>query len=106
MLQQELWQISGHWDNYKDNMFISEIEDKTFAIKPMNCPGGMLVFKNGLHSYRDLPLKVGELGHVHRYEASGALNGLFRELERYSRRCPYFYGKPIKKRDLKFTFFI
>ncbi|MDD2489712.1 MAG: threonine--tRNA ligase [Bacilli bacterium] len=78
MLNQELWQISGHWDNYRENMYISEIDDTKFAIKPMNCPGGLLVYKNSLHSYRDLPLRVGELGLVHRHEASGALNGLFR----------------------------
>jgi threonyl-tRNA synthetase len=78
MLSKELWEVSGHWANYRDNMYTSEIDDKEFAIKPMNCPGGMLVFKNGLHSYRDLPLRIGELGQVHRHEASGALNGLFR----------------------------
>ncbi|MGI6786984.1 MAG: threonine--tRNA ligase [Acholeplasmataceae bacterium] len=78
MLNQELWEISGHWANYRDNMYTSTIDEKEFAIKPMNCPGGMLVYKNSIHSYRDLPLRVGELGHVHRYEASGALNGLFR----------------------------
>lgn len=78
MLNQELWQISGHWDNYRENMYISEIDDIKFAIKPMNCPGGLLVYKNSLHSYRDLPLRIGELGIVHRHEASGALNGLFR----------------------------
>ena len=59
-------------------MYTSEIDEKTFAIKPMNCPGGMLVYKNSLHSYKDLPLRIGELGQVHRHEASGALNGLFR----------------------------
>lgn len=78
MLNKELWEISGHWYNYRENMYTSEIDDKTFAIKPMNCPGGMLVYKNSLHSYKDLPLRVGELGQVHRHEASGALNGLFR----------------------------
>lgn len=78
MLSKELWEISGHWGNYKDNMYTSTIEDREFAIKPMNCPGGMLVYKNGLHSYRDLPMRLAEMGHVHRYEASGALNGLFR----------------------------
>lgn len=78
MLNQELWEISGHWYNYRENMYTSKIDDKLYAIKPMNCPGGMLVYKNDIHSYRDLPLRVGELGHVHRYEASGALNGLFR----------------------------
>ncbi|MDL2276706.1 threonine--tRNA ligase [Breznakia sp. OttesenSCG-928-G09] len=78
MMSKELWELSGHWDNYQDNMYTSEVDDKVFAIKPMNCPGGMLVYKNGLHSYKDLPLRVGELGQVHRHEASGALNGLFR----------------------------
>lgn len=78
MLSRELWEYSGHWDNYKENMYTSIIDDKEFAIKPMNCPGGMLVYKNGLHSYKELPLRVGELGLVHRHEASGALNGLFR----------------------------
>ena len=78
MLNKELWEVSGHWYNYRENMYTSEIDEKTFAIKPMNCPGGMLVYKNSLHSYKDLPLRIGELGQVHRHEASGALNGLFR----------------------------
>ncbi len=78
MLSQELWELSGHWLNYRENMYTSSIDEKSYAIKPMNCPGGMLVFKNSLHSYKDLPLRLGELGLVHRHEASGALNGLFR----------------------------
>ncbi|MDD3392314.1 MAG: threonine--tRNA ligase [Bacilli bacterium] len=78
MLNKELWEVSGHWYNYRENMYTSTIDDKEFAIKPMNCPGGMLVYKNGLHSYKDLPIRMGELGLVHRHEASGALNGLFR----------------------------
>ena len=78
MLNKELWELSGHWYNYRENMYTSEIDDRVFAIKPMNCPGGMLVYKNSLHSYKDLPLRIGELGQVHRHEASGALNGLFR----------------------------
>ena len=78
MLNRDLWELSGHWKNYKENMYTSSIDDKEFAIKPMNCPGGMLVYKNSLHSYRDLPIRCGELGLVHRHEASGALNGLFR----------------------------
>ena len=78
MLNKELWELSGHWYNYRENMYTSEIDDRTFAIKPMNCPGGMLVYKNSLHSYKDLPLRIGELGQVHRHEASGSLNGLFR----------------------------
>ncbi|MDD3452783.1 MAG: threonine--tRNA ligase [Bacilli bacterium] len=78
MLNQELWEVSGHWMNYRENMYTSTIDEQNFAIKPMNCPGGMLVYKNSLHSYRDLPIRCGELGQVHRHEASGALNGLFR----------------------------
>ncbi len=78
MLNRELWELSGHWANYQENMYTSTIDETRFAIKPMNCPGGMLVYKNSLHSYKDFPLRVGELGLVHRHEASGALNGLFR----------------------------
>lgn len=78
MLSKELWITSGHWDHYKENMYTTEIDKKEFAIKPMNCPGAILCYKNDLHSYRELPLRYAELGHVHRYEASGALNGLFR----------------------------
>ena len=78
MLSKELWITSGHWDHYKDNMYTTEIEEKEFAVKPMNCPGAILCYKNDLHSYRELPLRYAELGHVHRFEASGALNGLFR----------------------------
>lgn len=78
MLNKELWEVSGHWVNYRDNMYTSEIDKHEFAIKPMNCPGGLLVYKHSLHSYKDFPLRVGELGLVHRHEASGALNGLFR----------------------------
>ena len=69
---------SGHWDHYKDNMYTTVIDGEDYAIKPMNCPGGMLVYKNEPHSYRDLPLRMGELGLVHRHELSGALHGLFR----------------------------
>ena len=78
MLNRELWETSGHWFNYKENMYTSSIDEQEFAIKPMNCPGGMLVYKNDIHSYRDFPLRLGELGLVHRHEASGALSGLFR----------------------------
>ena len=78
MLNKELWERSGHWDHYKENMYTSIIDDKEFALKPMNCPGGMLVYKNETHSYRDLPLRVGELGRVHRHELSGTLHGLMR----------------------------
>lgn len=78
MLNKDLWIRSGHWEHYKDNMYTSMIDNKEFALKPMNCPGGMLVYKSETHSYRDLPLRVGELGRVHRHELSGALHGLMR----------------------------
>ena len=78
ILNRTLWETSGHWDNYKENMYTTKVDDEEYAIKPMNCPGAMLVFKNSVKSYRDLPLRLGELGLVHRHEASGALSGLFR----------------------------
>ncbi len=78
MLNKELWEISGHWFNYRENMYTSEIDKHEFAIKPMNCPGGMLAYKNKIHSYKEFPIKLAELGTVHRHEASGALHGLFR----------------------------
>ena len=78
ILNQELWHRSGHWDHYKDNMYTTVIDGEDYAVKPMNCPGGMLVYKNEPHSYRDLPLRMAELGLVHRHEMSGALHGLFR----------------------------
>lgn len=78
MLSQHLWETSGHWDHYKNNMYTTTIDDTLFAVKPMNCPGGILVYKNSPHSYRDLPLRIGELGLVHRHEKSGELGGLMR----------------------------
>jgi threonyl-tRNA synthetase len=78
ILNEELWHRSGHWDHYKENMYFTKIDDADYAIKPMNCPGGMLAFKRKLHSYRDLPQRIAELGLVHRHELSGALHGLMR----------------------------
>lgn len=78
ILSRKLWENSGHWDHYKDNMYTTVIDDEDFAVKPMNCPGGMLVYKQDLHSYRDLPMRVAEVGLVHRHEKSGALHGLMR----------------------------
>ncbi len=78
ILNRRLWEQSGHWDHYKDNMYFTVIDDEDYAIKPMNCPGGILVYKSQPHSYRELPLRLGELGIVHRHELSGALHGLFR----------------------------
>ena len=78
IMNRKLWETSGHWDHYKENMYFTKIDDEDYAVKPMNCPGGMLVYKSHPHSYRDLPLRMGELGLVHRHELSGALHGLFR----------------------------
>ena len=78
IMNRRLWETSGHWDHYKDNMYSTIIDDEIYCIKPMNCPGGVLVYKNKPHSYRDLPMRVGELGIVHRHELKGALHGLFR----------------------------
>ena len=78
ILSRHLWENSGHWDHYKDNMYTTVIDGEDYAVKPMNCPGGMLIYKQEMHSYRDLPLRVGELGLVHRHEKSGALHGLMR----------------------------
>ncbi|UOQ92154.1 threonine--tRNA ligase [Halobacillus shinanisalinarum] len=78
MMNQRLWEQSGHWNHYKENMYFSEVDHQKFALKPMNCPGHMLIFKNQLHSYRDLPIRMAEFGQVHRHEFSGALNGMLR----------------------------
>ncbi len=78
IMNRQLWETSGHWDHYKNNMYSTTIDDATYCIKPMNCPGGVMVYKSVPHSYRDLPLRVGELGLVHRHELRGALHGLFR----------------------------
>lgn len=78
ILHESLWKRSGHWDHYKENMYFTEIDDETYAIKPMNCPGGILLYKRKIHSYRDLPIRMGELGLVHRHELSGTLHGLMR----------------------------
>ncbi|HPZ27156.1 MAG: threonine--tRNA ligase [Bacilli bacterium] len=93
MLSKELWEISGHWRNYREGMYTSEIDEREFAVKPMNCPGGMLVYKHEIHSYRDLPLRVGELGLVHRHEASGALSGLFR-VRSFTQDDAHIYMEP------------
>lgn len=78
MMGKELWERSGHWYHYRENMYTSQIEEREYAIKPMNCPGCMLYYSTAIHSYKELPLRIAEIGHVHRFEASGALNGLFR----------------------------
>ena len=78
IMNRQLWETSGHWDHYKDNMYSTTIDDATYCIKPMNCPGGVMVYKSVPHSYRELPMRIGELGLVHRHELRGALHGLFR----------------------------
>ena len=78
ILNEQLWRTSGHWDHYKDNMYFTKIDDEDYAIKPMNCPGSMLAYKRKMHSYRDLPIRLAEMGQVHRHELSGALHGLMR----------------------------
>ncbi|MEE0968944.1 MAG: threonine--tRNA ligase, partial [Clostridia bacterium] len=78
IMNRHLWETSGHWDHYKDNMYSTIIDEETYCVKPMNCPGGVMVYRNDLHSYRDLPIRAGELGLVHRHELKGALHGLFR----------------------------
>ncbi|HZJ90018.1 MAG TPA: threonine--tRNA ligase [Bacilli bacterium] len=78
LLSRELWEQSGHWANYRDNMYTTKIDERDFAVKPMNCPGSILIYNNTLHSYKDLPIRMAEHGNVHRHEPSGALNGLFR----------------------------
>ena len=78
ILSNELWRTSGHWDNYKDNMYFVQIEESEYAVKPMNCPGAILVYKSNQHSYREFPIRYAELGLVHRHEKSGVLHGLFR----------------------------
>ena len=78
MMNQRLWEQSGHWQHYKENMYFTQVDEQKFALKPMNCPGHMLIYKNSLHSYRDLPIRMAEFGQVHRHEFSGALNGLLR----------------------------
>ena len=78
MLSRHLWETSGHWDHYKENMYTTVVDEEDFAIKPMNCPGGILVYESEPRSYRDLPIRMGELGLVHRHEKSGQLHGLMR----------------------------
>ncbi len=98
MLSRELWERSGHWDHYRDNMYTTKIDEQDFAIKPMNCPGGILAYKRRLWSYRDLPLRVGELGLVHRHEKSGALHGLMR-VRSFTQDDAHLYTTPEQVKD-------
>ena len=98
ILRRELWERSGHWDNYKDNMYFTEIDEQPYAVKPMNCPGGLLVYKSRRRSYRDLPLRLAELGQVHRHEMSGVLHGLFR-VRYFTQDDAHIYCTPEQLED-------
>jgi threonyl-tRNA synthetase len=93
ILNEELWHRSGHWDNYKENMYFCEIDGVGYAVKPMNCPGGCLLFKTSRHSYRELPLRIAEFGMVHRHEASGVMHGLFR-VRQFTQDDAHIYCMP------------
>lgn len=98
LMTRELWERSGHWSHYRQNMFTSHIEDRDFAIKPMNCPGGMLFYRTHIHSYRELPLRVAEIGNVHRFEPSGSLSGLFR-VRSFHQDDAHIFMKPTDIQD-------
>ena len=99
MLNRQLWERSGHWDHYKNNMYTTVIDEVDFAVKPMNCPGGMLVYASEPHSYKELPLRVGEIGLVHRHELSGALHGLFR-VRCFSQDDAHVFMTPDQMQDV------
>ena len=98
ILRRELWERSGHWENYKDNMYFTQIDGQPFAVKPMNCPGGLLVYKSRRRSYRDLPMRIAELGQVHRHEMSGVLHGLFR-VRYFTQDDAHIYCTPEQLED-------
>ncbi len=98
MLNRQLWETSGHWDHYKNNMYTTVIDEEDFAIKPMNCPGGLLVYKSSQHSYRDLPIRMGEIGLVHRHEKSGQLHGLMR-VRCFNQDDAHIYMTPEQIKD-------
>lgn len=98
ILRQELWERSGHWDHYREQMYFTGIDDENYAIKPMNCPGGILVYRNKLHSYRELPVRLGELGLVHRHELSGVLHGLMRA-RCFTQDDAHIYCRPEQVED-------
>ena len=98
ILRRELWERSGHWDNYKENMYFTEIDEQPYAVKPMNCPGGLLIYKSRRRSYRDLPLRMAELGRVHRHEMSGVLHGLFR-VRYFTQDDAHIYCTPDQLED-------
>src|SRR5699024_8762407 len=98
LLSDELWRQSGHYGHYKDNMYFTEVDGQGFAVKPMNCPGACLVYRSRRHSYRELPLRLAEFGHVHRHELSGALHGLFR-VRAFTQDDAHVFCRPDQIRD-------
>ncbi len=98
ILNEKLWRISGHWDHYRDNMYFTEIDEKSYAIKPMNCPGNLLIYKTKPHSYRELPIKAGEFGLVHRHEKAGVLSGLFR-VRNFTQDDAHIFCTPKQLKD-------
>ncbi len=98
ILSRKLWEVSGHWDNYKDSMYFTQIDKEDYAIKPMNCPGGILIYKNNLHSYKEFPLRIAELGLVHRHELAGVLHGLFR-VRMFTQDDAHVYCLPNQLQD-------
>jgi threonyl-tRNA synthetase len=103
ILNEELWHRSGHWDNYKENMYFTVIDEENYSVKPMNCPGGMLLYRQAMHSYRELPLRVGEMGLVHRHEKSGVLHGLMRvrTFTLHGRARPRDRSQPERRRHAR-----
>ena len=98
ILNEELWHRSGHWDHYKENMYFTKIDDEDYAIKPMNCPGAMILYKTQMRSYRDLPLRLCELGLVHRHEKSGTLHGLMR-VRCFTQDDAHLFMRPDQVKD-------
>ncbi|MGQ9712042.1 MAG: threonine--tRNA ligase [Desulfotomaculales bacterium] len=98
ILRQELWERSGHWDHYRDNMYFTSIDGENYAIKPMNCPGGIIIYKSRMHSYRELPIRLGELGLVHRHELSGVLHGLMR-VRSFTQDDAHIFARPDQLED-------
>jgi len=98
MLNRNLWETSGHWENYRENMYLTKVDDADFAIKPMNCPGGIIVYKNKLHSYKEFPMRIAELGLVHRHELAGVLHGLFR-VRMFTQDDAHIYCLPNQLED-------
>jgi threonyl-tRNA synthetase len=98
MMNRRMWEESGHWDHYRDNMYFCEVDDTTFALKPMNCPGHMIIYKGAMHSYRDLPIRMSEFGQVHRHEFSGSLSGMMR-VRTFCQDDAHIFARPDQIED-------